>query len=215
MKESTMAERRTLRAKDPEQVWQLEVVLADSEPPIWRRLRVLGSTPLHSLHLILQHAFGWTNSHLYQFEIADRRFAEPDPEDVYSENPTQDARRFRLQDLGFEQGSEFAYIYDFGDWWEHRIHVETVSQVETTEKYPCCVDGARAGPLDDSGGVHGYYELLAALADPRHPDHPQWSEWVPSGFDPEAFSAEDTTRTLQRFHGKTRRRARRTTAKWS
>ena len=210
-----MAARGTLRATSPEQVWQLEVVLSDSEPPIWRRLRVLGSTPLHSLHLILQHAFGWTNSHLYQFEIGDRRFAQPDPEDAYSENPPQDARRFRLQDLGFEQGSEFAYIYDFGDWWKHRIHVEAVSQVEIKEKYPCCVGGARAGPPDDCGGVHGYHELLAALANPRHPEHPQWSEWVPSDFDPEAFSAEDTTRTLQRLHGKARRRARRTTAKWS
>jgi hypothetical protein len=50
-----------------------------------------------------------------------------------------------------------------------------------------------------------------ALANPRHPDHAQWSEWVPSDFNPEAFTVEETTRTLQRFHGKARRRTRRPT----
>lgn len=211
-----MAARRTPRTGGPEQAYQLKVVLAESEPPIWRRLRVLGSTPLHSLHLILQHAFGWTNSHLYQFEIGDRHLAEPDPEeDAYSETPPEDARRFRLQDFGFKQGSEFSYIYDFGDWWDHRIQVEAIFPADAPEQYPCCVGGARAGPPDDSGGVHGYHELLMALANPRNPDHAQWSEWVPSGFNPEAFNAEDTTRTLQRFHGKARRRAPRTTSQWS
>jgi hypothetical protein len=195
------------------EAYQIEIRLAESKPPIWRRLRVLGDTSLDSFHLIIQHAMGWTNSHLYQFEVADRRFSEPDPDDDYSEKPPEDARRKRLSDLGLRQGSEFSYVYDFGDWWEHRVLVEAVFPPQAEELYPCCVGGARAGPPEDAGGVHGYAELLSALANPRHPDHAQWSEWVPAGFDPEYFDPGETTELLQHFHGKKRRRARRPTSR--
>src|SRR5437879_2767011 len=99
----------------PAEAYQLEIRLAESKPPIWRRLRVLGDTPLHTLHMIIQHAMGWTNSHLYRFELGDRRFSEPDPDDDYSDEPAEDARRMRLRDLGLRQGGECSYIYDFGD----------------------------------------------------------------------------------------------------
>jgi hypothetical protein len=193
--------------------YQLEITLTESKPRIWRRLRVLGDTSLHSLHLIIQHAMGWTNSHLYQFELAERRFSEPDPEDEYSDEPAEDAGRARLGDLGLNQGSEFSYVYDFGDWWEHRVLVEAIFAPLPGEAYPCCVGGARAGPPDDSGGVHGYAELVSALRDPRHPEHAQWSRWVPAGFDPEAFDPTETTELLQHFHGKKRRMARRPTSR--
>jgi hypothetical protein len=38
--------------------------------------------------------------------------------------------------------------------------------------------GARRGPLEDSGGLPGYENILEALADPTHPDHTDFSEWV-------------------------------------
>ena len=31
------------------------------------------------------------------------------------------------------------------------------------------IDGARRGPLEDSGGFPGYEEIMDALADPSHP----------------------------------------------
>jgi hypothetical protein len=33
------------------------------------------------------------------------------------------------------------------------------------------IGGARRGPLEDSGGLPGYEEIMDALADPSHPDH--------------------------------------------
>jgi hypothetical protein len=197
------------RASTSGKAYQLEITLAESKPPIWRRLRVLGDTSLDSLHMIIQQAMGWTNSHLYQFQVSDRRFSDPDPEDEYSEEPPEDAGLKRLGDLGLRQGSEFSYVYDFGDWWEHRVLVEAIFGPISGESYPCCIAGARACPPEDCGGVHGYAELLSALHNPRHPEHAQWSEWVPAGFDPEAFDPTDATELLQ--HAKKRRRARRPT----
>jgi len=194
-------------------VYQLELTLAESEPRIWRRLRVTDDTILHSLHLTFQHVMGWTNSHLYDFEVGGRRFSEPDPDDDLSEEPTEDACSTRLRELGLREGSQFTYVYDFGDWWEHRIVVESVSALRAGEIVPRCIGGARAGPLEDSGGAHGYEQLLAALQDPRHPEHRSASEWTPAGFDPESFDAEATTKLLQHFHGKPRGRARRATSR--
>ncbi|WP_283814819.1 IS1096 element passenger TnpR family protein [Bradyrhizobium sp. CIR3A] len=34
---------------------------------------------LDRLHLTLQAAFGWTNSHLFEFLAAERRWGIPDP----------------------------------------------------------------------------------------------------------------------------------------
>jgi hypothetical protein len=180
-----------------DKAYQLEVVLCDSDPPIWRRLRVLGTTTLHALHGVLQVAFGWKSAHLYQFEFEGRRFAEPDPDDDIRSVRTESPRRTRINDLALGQGSKLEYVYDFGDWWAVTILVEAVFERNPSEVYPLCVDGARRGPPEDSGGIPGYADLLDALANPRHPEHARYARWVPHGFDPNAFDAIDVTRLLQ------------------
>src|SRR5690606_6342378 len=194
-----MPARRTAEKRPAVLVYQLELTLAEVEPRIWRRLRVTDDVTLDSLHLTFQHAMGWTNSHLYECEVGGRRFSEPDPDDDLSEEPAEDACRTRLRELGLRAESQFTYVYDFGDWWEHRIVIESVSPLHTGEVVPCCLGGARAGPLEDSGGPRGYEELLVALRDPRHPEHRSASEWIPTGFDPASFDAEATTELLQQL----------------
>lgn len=48
--------------------YQLKLVLADSDPAIWRRVVVDGAISLPELHDVIQAAMGWTNSHLHQFK---------------------------------------------------------------------------------------------------------------------------------------------------
>ena len=78
------------------------------------------------------------------------------------------------------------YQYDMGDFWEHSIVVEEVS--EGADGKCRCLAGARSGPPEDCGGALRYPEILEALADPDHPEHEELSEWLGDGFDPEAFS---------------------------
>lgn len=40
------------------------------------------------------------------------------------------------------------------------------------------MDGSRRAPLEDSGGIGGYQDLLEALADPNHEEHQNLSAWV-------------------------------------
>jgi Plasmid pRiA4b ORF-3-like protein len=46
---------------------RLKVTLEDVEPAVMRRLDVPLTIRLDRLHLALQAAMGWTNSHLYEF----------------------------------------------------------------------------------------------------------------------------------------------------
>ena len=55
------------------------------------------------------------------------------------------------------------YVYDFGDSWLH--HLELVSRRPADENsLPArLIDGARRGPLGDSGGLPGYEEIMDVL----------------------------------------------------
>ena len=35
-------------------------------------------------------------------------------------------------------------------------------------KYPVCIDGARACPPEDCGGIYGYENVLTVLSDPEN-----------------------------------------------
>jgi hypothetical protein len=166
-------------------VYQLKVTLKDTKPPIWRRLQVPGSITFYKLHQILQIAMGWTNSHLYEFEIGEDRVGEPDPE--YGAE-VRSARRVRLSQIG--PGAKFSYTYDFGDDWEHAILVEKVLPPEEGVSYPRCLTGRRRCPPEDCGGVWGYAHLLEALQNPEDPEHAELMEWAGGPFDPAEF---DTT----------------------
>ena len=79
------------------------------------------------------------------------------------------------------------YVYDFGDYWEHRIKVEKTLAPVPELALPLCVGGASATPPEDCGGVPGYAEFVQAMADPDHPEHAEMSEWIGQPWDPAAF----------------------------
>ena len=55
--------------------------------------------------------------------------------------------------------------------------------------WPRLLDGERAAPPDDSGGVPGFMEVLEALKDRSHPRHQEIRNWVGSTYDPGKFDA--------------------------
>ena len=55
---------------------QLLITLARSEPQIWRRVIVPERMTFADLHRVIQISMGWSNSHLHQFEVADKRLTE-------------------------------------------------------------------------------------------------------------------------------------------
>lgn len=163
-------------------MYQLKVTLIDSQPPIWRRIQVSGDTSLPRLHAILQIAMGWTNSHLHGFNIAGHFYSEPDPDGMME---AIDERPVRLSQIAPQVGSRFIYEYDFGDSWDHELVVEQIFAPQPEVQYPRCLDGKRACPPEDVGGMGGYEEFLAAIRNRRHPEHAQMLTWIGGKFAPE------------------------------
>lgn len=86
-------------------------------------------------------------------------------------------------------GDRFAYVYDFGDHWEHVIEVvssEAVNGIAPGNGY--ITDGARSAPPEDVGGVPGYEDFLEQiLARPLDEEGVRLLSWAGGRFDPELF----------------------------
>jgi hypothetical protein len=178
-------------------VYKLKVVLLETDPPVWRRFVVPSSVTLRGLHLILQEVMGWTNSHLYRFQIGSKEYAEPDPYNEFNELDFNNLRQTKLGRLVTKKGSTFLYEYDFGDNWIHEIVVEDILEHEPSRRYPTCLAGERACPPEDSGGTYGYAKLLGIIRDPDHEQYMDTMTWLGSRFDPDTFDLKTINNKLR------------------
>lgn len=101
--------------------------------------------------------------------------------------------------------SKLIYDYDFGDRWEHDVVVEHVDAASPAEMPPVCTDGGRACPPEDCGGPWGYGNLLEALADSKHPEHAELSEWVSPHWLPDDFNSDLVNKELHALSVRWRR----------
>jgi len=175
----------------------MKVTLRDSQPPIWRRILVRSDITLAKLHRILQCVMGWEDSHLHEFVIQGRRYGVSN-EDHVGPCETKDERKYKLGDTVSAEGSQFAYNYDFGDYWQHVLVIEKVIPRQEDVRYPACLTGARACPPEDVGGIPGYENFLEAIAHSDHPEHVERLEWIGGEFTPEAFDLDAINRQLQK-----------------
>ncbi|SER51466.1 pRiA4b ORF-3-like protein [Nitrosomonas sp. Nm51] len=174
----------------------LKIQLLDIEPEIWRRFVVPASITLDRLHDVIQIVMGWTDSHLHEFSIGKKRYTE------YPESREEGlvCGRYRLEDLIKQKGRSFRYLYDFGDGWEHELVLEESRyfnpelRVELT-----CLEGERACPPEDVGGVPGYFDFCKALKDPGHEEHESYMDWSGGGYDSESFDVDAVNWELMKY----------------
>jgi len=62
---------------------------------------------------------GWEDAHLHRFVIHGACYGVPE-QDERGSRKTRDERKYTLRDVVPREGSQFAYDYDFGDYWQHR-----------------------------------------------------------------------------------------------
>lgn len=187
----------------------LKVTLRDSRPPIWRRLEVPSTITLGALHDVLQVAMGWEDEHLHMFNVKGQEIGPIEHDAEYDEYATElwavaPAARARLR-----------YTYDFGDDWVHDIEVERVYAAEQPLAAPRCIDGRRAGPPEDCGGIGGLDDLLAGGPPDGHlDDDDDDDDYAAEGededieddeeievrppYDPAAFSIDEVNKILAR-----------------
>lgn len=164
-------------AESLSEIATVRIELKHTDPLIWRQVEAPTSITLKVLHDIIQITIGWFDYHLWEFTIGEQRYGLPIDED-WGAGPRKEAAKVRLREVLKTQRTVIDYVYDFGDYWEHRITVTDVRPGDPQLSYPRYIGGEGAGPPEDCGGVPGFHALLEAKADPDHPDHAKVTEWL-------------------------------------
>jgi len=185
---------------------RLKITLDDVTPAVLRRIEVPLAIRFDRLHLAIQAAMGWTDSHLYEIRAGDVGWGVPDPD--WGGGPL-DARKARLVDVIEDIGTKtMRYLYDFGDAWEHTITIERIGHADLNATYPLLIEATGRCPPEDVGGPPGYDEFLKAIADPQHERHAEMSEWFGEDFDATALDVAQIGQTLNKLAAKWSRTAR-------
>jgi hypothetical protein len=188
------------RKRPSDEVYQLKIVLAGSKPPVWRRVQVPGNVTLGRLHQIIQLCMGWSGNHMHHFVVGRESYAPPLVGDDWELTQVNDEAKVKLGDLKAKIKKSFLYEYDFGDSWQHVIAVEKVIAArETILKYPVLLDGGRACPPEDIGGIPGYEDFLAALRNPESEENAEVIEWYGSDYDPDRLDIVAINKLLKKL----------------
>lgn len=139
------------------------------------------------LHVTIQDAMGWSDTHLHEFFITNPKNGKkvsigiPDVDGEFESDILQDWSN-KISNFFTEDNKKALYVYDFGDYWEHHIEFEGSFSRESKKEYPICLAGKRARPPEDCGGIHGYKEICEG-------NHALQDEY--DWFEPEKFNCKD------------------------
>jgi Plasmid pRiA4b ORF-3-like protein len=173
----------------------LRIEIKYIEPLIWRRVAVRTSMNLKALHKVIQAAMGWLDYHLWEFVVDERKYGIPDPERPHVKN----GATTQLATIPVSGMTDFLYVYDFGDNWEHRVIVEEINPAETGAKYPRFLGGERCCPPEDCGGPPGYFDFIENIARKHSKKAKEALDWYGGHYDPDDIDEEQIKITLGRI----------------
>ncbi|WP_057881099.1 plasmid pRiA4b ORF-3 family protein [Companilactobacillus kimchiensis] len=132
---------------------EITVKLLDYKPSSWRKLIVPITLRYDQLHVLIQLAFGWKNSHLYSFmpKHTDIEYLDyvDELEDYYNTRPLAANEYYPYQDL---VNDSVTYTYDFGADWRHQITLKRTLTFDELQNQPLpsCTLGS-GGTRDEFG----------------------------------------------------------------
>lgn len=178
-------------------VLQFVVELEGVNPLVWRRIQIPNHYNFWDLHVAIQDALGWQDCHLHHFEIKGKgkrkavRIGIPDFSGYVDLPEVFPGWEIPVTTYFNNLGVQATYEYDYGDGWLHTVLLEGYLFRDPKMSYPLCLGGERACPPEDCGGVSGYENVVAVLADPEHADYQEMREWVGVEWSPERFNAAE------------------------
>lgn len=136
---------------------QLSVRLRGVSPPVMRRVQISEQATLAQLHAAFQAAFGWSDTHLYEFQIRGGRFGDRAGGMRLAMAGGVD---LTLAAFGFEVDEPFRYQYNLFVPWEIDCRVEARCLISTAEPV-ACVSTQGYPPDEDLQGPAAYLEWWA------------------------------------------------------
>ncbi len=169
--------------------YQMKIVIKNSKPPIWRRCIIPAGITFSQLSIILNKIMGWSGNHLSEFEFYHLKLQIREDDDICEFVPLWD---YDLLDSSktfineyMEKQEWFTYTYDFGDDWQHRVTIENIIE-DYPYNYPQVIKFKGDCPIEDCGGIEGYYECIDVIEDTDNPESAErraWAEYQGYGFD--------------------------------
>lgn len=180
-------------------LYQLKVSLVGAKPAIWRRILVQPRLTLGQLHDILQIVMDWEDCHLHRFTVQGQTFS--DAETCENLSGCRDETKVLLTDVLPRIKDSIRYEYDFGDDWEHLIVLEKILPTSSRRRAEVLV-GEGACPLEDIGGLDGWYYFLDVIAHPdseeyQDEEHQEMREWVEEDFNPRFYDVKAVNEVLE------------------
>jgi hypothetical protein len=91
----------------------------------WRRIAISGNMMLADLSSLILQSVDFDSDHLDLFRYRDAIGRTIEVSHPYADgSPSTD--EVRVGDLPLAEGTSMLYIFDFGDWWEFDVQLETV-----------------------------------------------------------------------------------------
>ncbi len=206
-------------ATDPSQMHrylELRASMCGLAPEIWREFLLEEDATFGDLHEAIQDAGPWSDYHLWEFAVQDGKWPKaiakhPEAGDIYEGREVPVAADLKLAEFFTRKGMTCLYHYDFGDDWY--VEVKLVGRQDLPEEFHRrLLDGARAWPPEDCGGVYGYTKMYcvatgklpsylkgkATLSDVvGEDDVAELREWL-GGWMPEAFDLAEAKKRFDR-----------------
>ncbi len=187
------------------QVFYLRAQLLGIKPVIWREFAILADCSLAHLHAAIQGAMGWYDAHLHVFIIDGKLYHEPDEDNNFDASSMPINSKF-LDESQFKLGrllmvnDKFKYEYDMGDSWMHELTVINVDTLTNHKKpWAWLIDGDRACPPEDVGGILGYKNMVKALkTKPKSIEAKEYLEWLGYMYDPDNFNLKEANLFMQK-----------------
>ena len=146
--------------------------------PVWRQFLVPANYTFWDFHVAIQDVMGWQDRHLHQFKLDDpitgtsMRFGIPDDSVFHGAQEVLTGWDHKIVNFFRPDFGPALYSYDFGDDWQHEVHLEAILSDVEPGGLPDCLSGEGLCPQEDCGGPIAWEEFLAA--------HPTREEFQPS-----------------------------------
>lgn len=176
----------------------MKIMVKHSHPPIWRRFIVPAGLTFSQLGYILNEVMGWYGGHLSQFDFYHLGIVvEENPEDMdWYDREVLDATDTPIEPF-MDEEDWFTYIYDFGDYWEHRVEIEKILP-EYELDYPAVLKFKGNTPYEDCGGIEEYYHILEVLGNPEDKEYEEIKNQVDE-FPHHEYTLEEVNQTLTAY----------------
>lgn len=154
---------------------------------------------LNEPHQVIQIAMGWGNYHLYWFEKGNLRYGEE--LDEFFDSSLKDSTNVPLTMLLRKEKDKCLYVYDFGDYWEHTILLEAVIPAEgNSSSIQLCVKGKGTCPVEDSGGIWCYTEMVEEARSLTNPDRAEIHQHLMADIDVREYNLDAINERLTQFY---------------